>query len=191
MKKRNLVIGLLIMLSVIVSGFTFAFWASGVNGNQNVASGSVTIGQGGVAETVVTVDDQTLGNALLPKTQSTTNNNINLIFNVNWAEDATIQLQGSTVTGTLTATAVFVRIDKQDETNSGLNVTAIESMFTLGTPVYQGGNQTITMGTQKQVTINLEFTTEPATKAIYDLIQQGKIVIQVTFVVSGATAVTS
>jgi len=187
MRQKSLVIGLLIVLAFLVSGFTYAYWAASVAGNQDTATGTVTIGQGGTAETVVTVNDTTLDTDLVPDTQTGTNN-VNLVFTVNWAEDSSIQLNGATVTGTLTATAVFTSILDSLGDNTGLDATAIGLMFTLGTPSYQDSSQTITMGTPKTVTINLLFDNEPASKAIYDLVANGSIVITVTFVVSSPIA---
>ena len=166
---------------------TYAYWASSINGNSDTATGTVTIGEGGVAETVVTVSDETLGTALVPDTQPGTNN-VDLVFTVNWAEDSLAQLNGSIVTGTLTATAVFTRIDNNSDADTLLDATEIGAMFTLGEPVYQGDNQTITMGTAKSVTINLLFDNEPASKEIYDKIVKGKIIITVTFTVTNPNA---
>jgi hypothetical protein len=45
MKQRKLVIGLLVMLAVAVSGFTFAYWAGSVSITDEVESTTVTIGE--------------------------------------------------------------------------------------------------------------------------------------------------
>ena len=67
MKQRKLVIGLLVILAVAVSGFTFAFWAGSVTGVENdIATGTVTIGEGNTVTTTVTIDDETSTGALVP-----------------------------------------------------------------------------------------------------------------------------
>jgi hypothetical protein len=193
MRQKSLVIGLLVVLAFLVSGFTYAYWAASVTGNQDSATGTITIGQGGVAATVVAVDDITLGTALVPDTQTGTNN-VDLIFTVNWAEDSSVQLDGATVTGTLTATPVLTKIQQYNVVTEVWddvtlpNGATLGDMFTLGTVVYQDASQTITMGTSKTVTVNLLFDNEPASKAIYDAVANGRIIITVTFVVSSPSA---
>lgn len=63
MKQRKLVVGLLVMLAVAVSTFTFAFWAASITGNNNVASQTVVIGAGEAVTTTVSLnaDSQTAG----------------------------------------------------------------------------------------------------------------------------------
>ena len=55
MKKRGLVIGLLIMLAVITSGFTYAFWAAGIAADSETQTGVIKIGAGETVTSTVNV----------------------------------------------------------------------------------------------------------------------------------------
>lgn len=58
MKQRKLVIGLLVMLAVVVSGFTYAFWAGTITDGTGSAAGSVQIGEGEPVTIAVSVGAQ-------------------------------------------------------------------------------------------------------------------------------------
>ena len=60
MNKRGLVIGLLVMLAVITSGFTYAFWSS-IDRDGNVIGNTVTIGEAKTATFDVTLDSSSTG----------------------------------------------------------------------------------------------------------------------------------
>jgi hypothetical protein len=109
MKKRGLVISLLVMLAVITSGFTYAFWAAGVTGpDAKVADGTISVGTGESISTSITLtgDDFTGGN-LVPATFAGSGDVewVSIPLTVVWnASDALGALDGSTTTGTLQIT---------------------------------------------------------------------------------------
>ena len=96
MKKRNLVIGLLIMLSVIVSGFTFAFWAAGLDGtNSRLESNTINIGTAMNASTSLALGVGDTGSKNLVPANRANNSvggldanteSITIVFTVAWNE---------------------------------------------------------------------------------------------------------
>lgn len=104
MKQRKLVIGLLVILAVAVSGFTFAFWAGSVTGiEDDIASATVTIGEGNTVTTTVTIDDETSVGALVPVGREEVSAGspveyVVLTFQVDWNSTDTL---ASGVAGTL------------------------------------------------------------------------------------------
>jgi hypothetical protein len=55
MKKRGLVISLLVLLAVITSGFTYAFWAAGIGADSETKTGTISIGAGDTVTSTVNV----------------------------------------------------------------------------------------------------------------------------------------
>jgi len=95
MNKRGLVIGLLVMLAVITSGFTYAFWANSVTGNSAVVGGSVQIGSG--EDVTVAVEIGTQGGSTLQLVPTgfvedveTQDDEIIISFVVTWVDDAAL-----------------------------------------------------------------------------------------------------
>ncbi len=92
MKQRKLVIGLLIILAVAVSGFTFAFW-SNISLTDTVATNTVTIGEGrqasvtallGSAGTGTLVPSGEVSNSISAGATET----VTFTFNVEWDDNA-------------------------------------------------------------------------------------------------------
>jgi len=188
LKKRNLVLVLLVLFALAISGTTYAYWASGVVGDNDTATGTVTIGEGNSVQTTVTVADETdtIGN-LVPTLYSNidgvydpinptqTYDTVVLTFDVIWSG-----LGAEGTTGALAITVDSLAIIDPLLVDSGLTKTEIEAMFTV-TP--QTG-VTATVGQTVQATVTIVFATEPATKAIYDLVANGSLVIGLTFTVT-------
>lgn len=93
MKQRKLVIGLLIMLAVAVSGFTFAFW-SNIDVGDDTESTSVIIGEGRQATfAAVNLNNQGTG-TLVPSGESGNSLGANPVesltftFEVAWTDNA-------------------------------------------------------------------------------------------------------
>lgn len=169
MKQRKLVIGLLVLLAVAVSGFTFAFWSSGVTGNSDTATGTVLIGEGDAVTTTVTVDPENDTNPMVPTAYKTgTEDTVVLTFDIDWV--------GTGATGTLGNLAISVT----DKTLGTLTPTEIEAMFTI-TP--QAG-VVVTAGTTQTATLTIVFANEPASQAIYAQVANGNLVLDLTFAIT-------
>lgn len=177
MKKRNLVIGLLIMLSVIVSGFTFAFWAGSLTGNNaSVNSNTVTIGTGEAVTTEVVLGASQDTGVLVPAGRaddSVEGNAVEVVvftFTVDWNDTVSNDSYDGQV-GNLVAVVSNVQIGGST-THAGLV-----------NPVV-GGATTVTLnGAVVQVTVTVTLT-EPATQAIYNDIFGKQITFNVTFTVT-------
>lgn len=156
MKQRKLVIGLLVMLAVAVSGFTFAFWGS--IQEDTTASGNITIGTGRTVTTTAVYSEQTAG-VLVPsglENQSAQNNAVSSItftFNVDWDDNADY-----TAASDLTITTVSIQNSNLDDVSSLFNVAFPNPVISL-TPNAAAQAVTIT------ITMN-----EPADQAAYDLV---------------------
>src|SRR5690606_22663176 len=104
MKKRGLIISVLVMLAVITSGFTYAFWAASVAGGTDTALGTINIGAGQEAETTVDIEDVLVGKKLVPEgfvvDLENETDEVNLQFSVLWTTEAAVS--GSESVGELT-----------------------------------------------------------------------------------------
>jgi hypothetical protein len=171
MKQRKLVIGLLVLLAVAVSGFTFAFWAGSVTQAAEESS-TVSIGQAGTSTVVLTASaDQT--DDLVPASVNPANSVSVLTFSVAWSEDAVDTANG---TGVLTAALGTITLN-------GLTPAEISDMFTI--EITAGNNEAITMdGASVDVEVTITFTNEPATQAIYNQVFNQNITIPVTVTVT-------
>jgi len=173
MKNRKLVVGLLVMLAVVMSTLTFAYWATGVTGSDQTATGTIVIGEGDAVTTSVTVANQSSTGNLVPvgyDQDAADVNNVDLTFSVLW--DGT-GAEGAA--GTLAVTMDSIEIDGETIDVSGL--------FTVTVTSGTGG---ITAGTAQPVVVNVEFTNEPANAADYALIANGNLIVTLSFDVTAA-----
>ena len=193
MKKRGLVISLLVLLAVITSGFTYAFWAAGVNGNNNTALGTVNIGEGETVETTVAVDDVLAGKDLVPNgyvvDPLTQVDSAELQFSLAWSTTAT-SLSGTTSVGDIVI-GTSVKFYTWDSVNSVfVEVLPADPLFAqialhvIVTP--DAGNvDEITLGAASPTTITYDvILLEPSNQAEYDFFANGKIEITFTFTVN-------
>lgn len=178
MKQRKLVIGLLVMLAVAVSGFTFAFWGGSLSGDDLVESNTVTIGTGESVTTEVTLSgaaSQTAG-TLVPSGRAddsigTPVESVVFTFNILWADTVGNDSFDGAVAD-LATVASNVVISGSGAGNEGL-IVLVESADT-----------TVTLnGASVQVTVTATLT-EPATEAIYNDIIGQDITFDVTFTVT-------
>lgn len=179
MKQRKLVIGLLVILAVAVSGFTFAFWSAGVTGGSDTAVGSIEIGTGEAVTTTVTVGNQSDAGLLVPdgfEDDTTTFDNIDLTFNVVWTQDAT-GAEGTT--GTLNVSIDSYDIVDELNDTTGLSKAQIDAMFTI--VVTSGDQESMTLGGNQDVVVTVTFVNEPATEDIYEMVASGTLKINLTF----------
>lgn len=189
MKKRNLVIGLLIMLSVIVSGFTFAFWAAGLNGtNSTLESNTINIGTALNAETSLTLGGGATGSKNLVPAGRADNSvggvdenaeSITIEFTVAWNE---VVKPGESANYAGSSGSLVVTINNKkiggSEAHAGLVNIALPSDVTI-----VEGADAITVS----ITVTLS---EPLTQAIYAAIYNELISFDVKFTVTPTIIVT-
>ena len=179
MKSRKLGIGILLMLAMVVTTGTFAYWASSVNGANNTAqTATVTIGSGGTANTVVNLGSLTddLSVDLVPNSQ--TGDHV-IVFTVDVTWTSELGTAADSTAGTLLATEVYQTMS----TGGTLTDTDLDAMFDT-TYSYSASDQIAVGGSAITVTITVTFTNEPSTQAIYDTLVQNDLVLDLTFAVS-------
>lgn len=170
--RKTMAIALLLIIALLTSAFTFAYWANGVEGAKKTANGNVTIGSAQTATTYVNVNDVTDSKTLVPVGKASYSSSANpvesitLTFTVDWKSTNTNAAKGTA--GTLTATVKSKTIGGQS-TNSDLVNTTLSQPVAI---IADGEAVTVTM------TVTL---TEPSTKAIYDAIANKAVQIQVEF----------
>jgi hypothetical protein len=186
MKKRGLVISLLVMLAVITSGFTYAFWAASVSGANHTATGTVEIGEGNAVTTAVIVGNQTGTGPLVPigreaDSQGSAVEYVILQFSVSWTAPGTT---ANGATGTLAATVSDVKI-ATSTVNAGLVVTAVQIGGTVtDSTLNNDGNTAITVNGAPVIVYVKVTLTEPATQAIYNAINGEDITFNLNFAIT-------
>lgn len=180
MKKRGLVIGLLIMLALVTSGFTYAIWSSVELGTDTVAD-TITIGEGRQASSTVTLTSTLPADAtLVPVGEVATSIGLNPVdeltftFTVLW-EDNMFPADDSTLTISVTD------VNNATEDLSPAAIALLNFAFTDGTDT--GLTYTITEGSTLTITLTVTLT-EPTTQLLYDEIINEDITFDVNFTVT-------
>jgi len=177
MRSKKLAIGLLVMLALVVTTGTFAFWASGIIGDGSEGiTGTVTVGTGEEVTTTVNVTSQSGGLALVPSGRvvdaNTQTDSVVLTFPVTWVENGTNNsFDGNSAT--LAAVISNIKIDNAT-TYAGLanvNITTNPGTVTLDGDVVdvivtvtltEPNNQTeYTAVAGKDITFDITFTVTP------------------------------
>ncbi len=168
MRQKKLVIGLLVMLALVVSSFTYAYWSS-VDLNDTVASTTVTIGEGRTA--TVTAALTASGSGTLVPSGEVANSvstspvtSLQYTFTVDWADNGYTGLGGT----------VAIVVDNVS------NATA-DSLLNFAISPVTGS--AITEGTQLVVTITVTLTA-PANVTEYNAIINEAVTFDVTFTVT-------
>lgn len=117
-KRRTIIVGLL-MIALIFSTATFAYWASFVEGTEEESKNQLTIGSADSVDTIFELsNDFNSGGYLVPLNQLVNSplgsvDEINLTYDINWVEDEdTAMLNGTVVEGDIDIThTVFILTD--------------------------------------------------------------------------------
>ncbi len=179
--KRNLVIGLLITLALVVSGFTYAFWAAGIAADSETQTGTISVGTGETVSSTVNVSAATNSQGaddLVPagfggvgKIESLT-----LTFSVDW--DST-GADASSLTSTLTVALTGA--------SNGTPAQDAAVLALINASFNDGGSYTIISdGAAVSVvaTITLD---EPANQAEYNLVAGLDLTLTFSFSVDAST----
>lgn len=178
MKNRKLVVGLLVMLAVVMSTLTFAYWASGISGDDDVASQTITVGTGeAVTTTVVLSKDSQTSGVLVPagradnSVEGTAVESVVIQYTVTLDEDQdnnTFDGDEATLSVAYSNLLVDGVADTYDLVNISLSYTATIAV---------DGTQTVT------ITVTLD---EPANQTEYDAVAGLDITFDLTFTASFA-----
>jgi hypothetical protein len=192
MKQRKLVIGLLVMLAVLASGFTYAFWAGSVGapaeGSDSVI---VNIGEGNAVTTIFALSAETVsaGTDLVPTGMANDAGEVTsftISFDVAWNNQALSgsSLTGSVTTGTLNFSNV---VTVKDDSGDVVTVSGAAALVVVTPNV--ANPTTITLNATA-VTLSVTITlTEPINVAQYNDIVNGTITLAFTFNVTGIATV--
>ncbi len=171
MMSKKLGIVLLVMLALVVTTGTFAYWASGVSGNNTSGEGTITVGSGETVTTTVNLSAATIGTGnLVPAGKAGTGEveTIDIQFDVDW--DSTGQ-DASGLTGDLAVSVDSVLNTSSADVSSLFNVAGLTG-YTLTT---DGAAQTVTL----TITMN-----EPANQTEYDSVATEDVTFTFTFTVT-------
>lgn len=195
MKLRNKIIASLLVLSLVVSAGTFAYWANNVLGTETTSTGTVTVGSGdSVTTTFDLTNAQDSSGLLVPVGQSANSTagaveEIDLSWDVQWLEDeATSQLSGTSSVADITvASDVVITIGE-----TVLDSTTHANIYDLINVTPNAGNATeLTLDAAAQ-TFAFQITMdEPADQAEYDLIATASVAITFTYTIDAADIVTT
>ena len=189
MKRTKLGIGLLVMLALVVTSGTFAYWVSSVTGPADDSTvGTVSIGEGGTVTTqyVITGDDPQSTGLLVPsgfEDNTTTFASRTITWDIAWdAIDA--GLSGTSSTADITVTVTWEAKDSLGNVvaNSAGSVTTYTGTITVSPNVANPTTMTLDAAAS---TFSFDVSMgEPASAAQYDLIANGSIVVTVTYSIS-------
>jgi hypothetical protein len=192
---RKRLIALLIMLSLVTSTGTFAYWASTVTGTETTSNGTLTIGSGESVDTTFEITNElNSGGLLVPVTHAVNSNAgaveaINLSYDVQWLEDEAVsQIDGTTSVADITVVDnVVITLGE-----TVLDATEYANIYALINVAYNDANASkLTLDAAAQ-TFAVQITMdEPANQAEYDLIANAKISITFTFTIDSSDIVTT
>lgn len=183
MKKRSLVIGLLIMLAMLTSGFTYAFWAGSITQEDN-QTGTVTIGEGGTT-TVTVTPPVALTSDLVPTTVNPALDEAVMTFVVDWNEASvnTASANGKLVASIVSVKTTVAATDYTWAAGLGGDANLYGDMFRI-VITYPQTDQISVDGPTRDVVVTLVFENEPASQAIYAQVAAGVLTVEVSFSVS-------
>lgn len=178
MKSRKLGIGLLLLLAIVVTTGSFAYWQGAtLSDTSDVASATVSIGTGETQATIVTFSafSNDGSSALVPTSHAaTTGVEDTIVFTipVSWEEDFSLA-DGSTGVLSIASDTLVL---------TGLTDTELEAMFS----VSYSFTSAITAGaaTDTTVTVTLIFDTEPTDLTTYDLVAGQTLGLNIEFLVT-------
>ncbi|MFA7589240.1 MAG: hypothetical protein WCY22_02640 [Acholeplasmataceae bacterium] len=175
-KQRKLVVGFLLLLALVVSGFTYAYWAGTVSVNTPTKDVVINIGSGEEVQLTLSVNNSEIGTdklvpALINGKEWTnpegTTKSVSITFTVTL--DKNVFAPGTQVSIETTYDAV---IEDAEDHSDLVKVTITQMVSNLVVDADDVATGTVT------VTVTLD---EPTTKAIYDAIQGKEITITFKF----------
>ena len=182
-KSRKKVIALLLMLSLVLSTGTFAYWASTVEGTSMEATGTLTVGSGDTVETVFDLTNElNSGGLLVPDGQAINSGKeaveaIDLSFDIQWLEDEEMtQMLGVDSVGQIVIVdQVVIMLDGEV-----LDQKEYSNIYDLVNVIYNSKNVTELTLDADATTFSFQITLdEPADQEEYNLIANAEI--SVTF----------
>ena len=184
MKKRGLIISVLVLLAVITSGFTYAFWAAGIAADTETKTGTISIGAGETVTSTVNVAaavNSQGANELVPADFGGAGKvtSLTLTFSVDWdSTGADASGLSSTLTVNLTGASNGTPEDDAD-------VLALINASFNGTGTGNKEYTIISDGSAVSVVVTITID-EPANVAQYNLIAGKDLTLTFSFVAAAA-----
>jgi len=173
LKGKKLVLALLVLFALAVSGSTYAYWASEVNGNNQTVDNGVNIGTGEEITIDITVSDpETFSDKLVPTTvtpKSGETNSITVTYTVTWEDDA---LLDGVVDAEVLANVQNIKVANVENPFGLISVEASES-----------NPSTIGLGETVTFTFTVEMA-EPTNIEQYNAVANKEITFNITFEVN-------
>ncbi|MBI9010196.1 MAG: DUF5011 domain-containing protein [Tenericutes bacterium] len=194
--SRRIIIAFLIMLAIVLTTGTYAYWATSVEGTSNEALGTLTIGSAdGVETKFILSNELNSGGTLVPVGQTKNSNqidaveSIDLLYNVKWAESSDYtQLEGTSSIGDVKI-SYNINIENNGEI---LDHEDYMNVYSLIHVIYgnENPNQLILDAEAKtySFTVTME---EPSNQVEYNLIKDSEISIVFTFLIIDNNITTS
>ncbi|MDA3931575.1 MAG: hypothetical protein PF513_02425 [Tenericutes bacterium] len=173
MRSKKLVIGLLLLLAVVFTTGTFAYWAS--IDNTEVTGATIQIGSG--REVTVTASLGAIDVSLVPVGEVDNSNELNA------ASSVTLTYTLSYTDTAVYATDASYTVSLSNYSLGSITETRILELFSFS----ETADLTITAGTDETITILVTFLTAPADQAEYDIIIANDLTFDVTFDVTQPT----
>jgi len=186
-KSKKRVIAFLLMLSLVLSSGTFAYWASYVEGTSTEATGTLEVGSGDSVETQFVLGETfNSGGLLVPVGQAINSNDgaveaVDLAFDIKWVEDeATTQLLGTESTGQIMiAHEVVIKLDGEV-----LDFEEHANIYDLVNVAYNNANASELLLDADAETFGFQITLdEPANQAEYNLIANAEISVTFSYTI--------
>lgn len=187
MRQKKYVITLLVLLALVVSGFTYAYWAGGVDAASITdQTANITIGQGTTVTTSAVVNDTS--GARLPLVPSgreevgVTTHTVTVTYTVAWTNDGGDAVSAAGATATLTVNPTL--------SLTGLAQPRVNVLFDITSVTITGGaaaDGEITFGETKTVTIVITFVQEPADFDEYELVANKDLILTVALALTSVT----
>lgn len=183
--KRKTIILALLVIALLLSTATFAYWANFVEGTEEASKNQLTIGSADSVDTIFELsNDFNSGGYLVPLNQLDNSSlgsvdKVNLAYDINWIENEdTSMLNGSVVEGELNVThTVFILTD-----NGILDHVRYADVYDLIHVEYNSTNPESLILNGDSSTLAFEVTVdEPINQTQYDLIANHTINIAFKF----------
>ena len=155
LKRRNVVLVLLVLFALAVSGTTYAYWASSVNGVVQTKEQEINIGEGDAVTVSVNITDtSTYTEKLVPNTPEVTagegeTKSITVSYSVVWNNDA---LLDGVADQAISATVSNILVGGEADPYSLITVTPGANPTTIGMGDTVVFTFTVTMAEPKNVT---------------------------------------
>lgn len=171
LKRKNVLLVLLVLLALAVSGTTYAYWASSVNGVQELVSNEISIGEGApVTISVDITDSEIFTNKLVPNTPEVVlgageTKSITVSYSVTWTTNALLDgVSAQTISALV----------------SNIKVGGVANPYSLITVTPGSNPTTIGMGDTVLFTFIVTMA-EPANQTQYNAVANQDITFDITF----------